>query len=86
MPDCLASSHSGNEMKKNNDAGTGPVPDYADAVGIFLVPYQTERMDAGVSFLDADAQLCFTRSQNNMIFECFSGPFSLPTLQLRKLL
>jgi hypothetical protein len=40
MPDCLASKQSGTGIKKNNDAGTGPVPDQAKAVRHFfgLVP------------------------------------------------
>jgi hypothetical protein len=51
-------------MKKTNDARTGPVPDKADEVCHFLfipVPDGNRgccHTDAGVSFLDADAQLC----------------------------
>jgi hypothetical protein len=62
MPDCPASDQSGTGMKKTNDAGTGPVPDQAKAVRHFFGPvpdwnYQCRNGDAGVSFLDADAQL-----------------------------
>ncbi len=43
--------------EKTNNAGNGPVPDQTKAVRHFLVWYRTEIIDAGVSFLDADAQL-----------------------------
>jgi hypothetical protein len=46
MPDCPASDHSGNGLKKTNDAGTSLVLDQAKAVRHFY------------GFLDADAQLC----------------------------
>jgi hypothetical protein len=50
-------------MKKTNDAGTDPVPDQAGAVRHFfgMVPEWNNgcrNADAGVSFLDANAQLC----------------------------
>jgi hypothetical protein len=62
MPDCPASGQSGTGLKKTNDAGTGPVPDYAHTVRHFFSPVPDENSgcrnaDAGVSFLDADAQL-----------------------------
>ncbi len=62
MPDCPASDQSGTGMNRTNDAGTGPVPDEADAVRHFfsLVPDKNSgcrNADAGVSFLVADAQL-----------------------------
>jgi hypothetical protein len=44
--------------EKTNDAGTGPVPDQSKAVWHFLV----RNADAGVSFLDADVQLCNLRA------------------------
>ncbi len=49
--------------EKTNDAGTGLVPDQAKAVRHFFGPvpdwnYQCRNADAGVSFLDADVQLC----------------------------
>jgi hypothetical protein len=57
MLDCLASSQSGTGMKKL----TVPEPVWYRTKlmqsGIFLFWYQIEIMDAGVSFLDADAQL-----------------------------
>jgi hypothetical protein len=51
------------QTEKTNDAGTGPVPDQAKAVQHFfgLIQdwnYQCRNADAGISFLDADAQLC----------------------------
>ncbi len=63
MPDCPASDQSGTGMKKNNDAGTDPVPDQAGAVRHFFGPIPElnngcRNADAAVSFLDADAQLC----------------------------
>jgi hypothetical protein len=60
MPDCPASDQSSTGIKKTNDAGTGPVPNQIKAVRHFLVRYWTEIIDtdAGVSFLDADDQLC----------------------------
>jgi hypothetical protein len=58
MSDCLASGQFSTGMKKTNDAGTGPVQDWADKVRHFLVRYRNKIMDAGISFLDADAQLC----------------------------
>jgi hypothetical protein len=59
MPDCPAFGQSGTGMNRTNDAGTGPVPDLADAVRHFLDSNSGCRnADAGVSFLDADAQLC----------------------------
>jgi hypothetical protein len=48
MPDCPASSQSGTGLKKANDAGTGPVPDYAHTVRHFLVRYRTKIQDAGM--------------------------------------
>ncbi len=36
MPDFPASGQSGTRLKKTNDAETGPVPDYADAVQHFF--------------------------------------------------
>jgi hypothetical protein len=52
-------------MKETNDVRPGLVADQALAVRIFLglVPdlnYGCRNADAGVSFLDADAQLCLT--------------------------
>jgi hypothetical protein len=38
MPDRLASSQSGTGLKKTNDAGTGPVPNYAHTVRHFFSP------------------------------------------------
>jgi hypothetical protein len=63
MPDCPASDQSGTGMKKNNNAGTDPVPDQAGAVRHFFGPIPElnngcQNADAAVSFLDADAQLC----------------------------
>jgi hypothetical protein len=61
MSACPACNQSGSGTKKTNDAGTGPVPDQANEVQhFFSVRYQTEIMnaDAGVSLLNADAQLC----------------------------
>jgi hypothetical protein len=62
MPDRLASGQSGTELKKTNDAETGPVPDLTDSVRHFFSPERDydsgcRKADAGVSFLDADAQL-----------------------------
>ncbi len=62
MPNCLASDQSGTGLKKTNDAGIGPVPDQFKAVRHFfgLVRdwnYRCRNADAGVSFLDANAQL-----------------------------
>jgi hypothetical protein len=62
---CSASYQSGTVMKKTNDVRPDPVADQALAVRIFfgLVPdwnYGCWNADAGISFLDADAQLCLT--------------------------
>jgi hypothetical protein len=62
MPDVLTSDQSGTGMKKTNDAGTDLVPDQAGAVQHFFGPVPEQNngcrnADAGVSFLDADAQL-----------------------------
>jgi hypothetical protein len=40
MPDCPAYGQSGTGLKKTNDAGTGPVPDYCKLTqyGIFFSP------------------------------------------------
>ncbi len=46
MPNCPASNQSSTEMKKTNDAGTGPVPDQAYAFWHFFVWYRTESTDA----------------------------------------
>ncbi len=51
------------QTEKTNDAGTGLVPDQAKAVRHFFGPipdwnYPCRNANAGVSFLDADAQLC----------------------------
>jgi hypothetical protein len=47
MPNCLASDQSGAGLKKNNDAGTGPVPDQSKAVrnffGLVRVRYAARR-------------------------------------------
>ncbi len=64
MPNCPASDQSGTGLKKTNYAGTGPVPDQAKAVRHFFGPvpdwnYWCQNANAGVSFLDADAQLWF---------------------------
>jgi hypothetical protein len=48
MPDCPASDQSGTGMKKTNDAGTGPVPDQANAVRHFLVWHWTTIIDTGM--------------------------------------
>jgi hypothetical protein len=77
MPDCPASSQFGTGMKKTNDARRGPVPDEADAVRHFYIPVLDENQgclntDAGISFLDADAQLCQPprNRQSGVISEC----------------
>jgi hypothetical protein len=64
MPNCPASDQSGTGLKKTNDAGTGPVLDQAKTVWHFFGPvpgwnYWCRNADAGVSFLDADAQLWY---------------------------
>jgi hypothetical protein len=38
MPDCAASYQSGTGLKKTNDAGNNPVPEYNDAVRHFIGP------------------------------------------------
>ncbi len=59
-------SQSGTGMKNTNDAGTGTVPDYTDAVRHFFGPVpdwigEFLNADAGVSFPNADAQLWLKR-------------------------
>jgi hypothetical protein len=56
--------------EKTKDAGNSPVPDQAKArqSGIFWVRYRTEiidagNADAGISFLDANAQLWVRHTQ-----------------------
>ncbi len=72
MPDCPASDQSGTGIKKTNDAGTGPVPDQTKAVRHFFGPVLDwncwcRNADAGVSFLDADAQLwCYQINRLNI--------------------
>jgi hypothetical protein len=61
MPDCLASGQYGTGMIKTNDARTDPAPDQSDTVQHFFGPVPDlnngrRNADAGVSFLDADAQ------------------------------
>jgi hypothetical protein len=51
MLDGLASGQSGTRMKKTNDAGTGPVPDYLTQSGIFFVRYRNKIMDPGLPML-----------------------------------
>jgi hypothetical protein len=46
--DCPASNQPGTSIKKTNDAGNGPVPDQTKAVHVFLVPYKTEIINAGM--------------------------------------
>jgi hypothetical protein len=58
MPDCPASEQSGTRIKKPTMPGQDGYQTKPRQSGIFLVRYQTEIIDAGVSFLDADAQLC----------------------------
>jgi hypothetical protein len=58
MPDCPASDQSGTGMKKLTMPGMVRYRIKSRQSGIFLVQYRTEKNDAGVSFLDADAQLC----------------------------
>ncbi len=75
--------------KKTNDAVTGPVPDQAKAVRHFFGPvpdwnYWWQNADAGVSFLDTDAQLWFElkncrQGRNKMILRHVLGK----TLALR---
>ncbi len=71
MPDCPASGQTSPGMKKVNEIGTGPVWDYADAVRHFWSGTTDQidgcwNADAGVSFLDTDAQL---RSPSDMLLE-----------------
>jgi hypothetical protein len=61
MPDCPASDQSGTGIKKTKKLTMPGQVRYRTKPrhsGIFLVRYRTEIIDAGVSFLDADAQLC----------------------------
>jgi hypothetical protein len=62
MPDRPASCQSATGLKKINDAGARPVPDYSGVVQHFFAPVrdcdgECRNADASVSFLDADAHL-----------------------------
>ncbi len=68
MPECPASDQSGTGIKKTNDAGIGLVPDQTKAVRHFFGPVPDwndwcQNADAGVTFLDADAQLCMVQGR-----------------------
>jgi hypothetical protein len=60
MPNCLASGQSGTGLIKTNDAGTGPG---TGLVCHFFCSVSDQNsgcrnVDAGISFLNANAQLC----------------------------
>jgi hypothetical protein len=59
MPNCPASDQSGTGLKKLTMPGLVWYWTKPRQSGIFLVLYRTGIIDAGVSFLDADTQLCF---------------------------
>jgi hypothetical protein len=58
MPDCPASDQSGTGLKKLMMPGVVRYRTKPRQSGIFLVRYRTKIIDAGVNFLDANAQLC----------------------------
>jgi hypothetical protein len=58
MPDCQASGQSSTGMKKLTMPEQVQYRTEPTQSDIFLVRYRNKIMDAGVSFLDADAQLC----------------------------
>ncbi len=74
MPDYPVSSQSGTGMKKNNDAKVGYLTKLTQS-SIFFGPVPDwiggcRNADAGVSFLNADAQLCALANQTVGIEHC----------------